>query len=78
MLKSHTLYWLKQIFILLTFFFAINFVCNEYIRWNAFVDCQNKCQLLGIEKGRIQKTQYDDDVTLCRCLANSDYYVVLN
>ncbi len=78
-MSRHTgLYLAKQLFIILTLLYAVNFVCNEYLAWNAYMDCQNKCHTLGLEKGRIQNTTFSEDVTLCRCLADTDYYVVLN
>ena len=72
------LYLLKQICIITMMLYAVNFVCNEYLEWNDYMDCQSKCHTLGLEKGRIQNTTFSEDVTLCRCLADSDYYVVLN
>ncbi|MCF2899131.1 hypothetical protein L1267_01750 [Pseudoalteromonas sp. OFAV1] len=78
MSKHISLYLAKQCFIIITLLYSINFVCNEYVAWTAFIDCQSKCETLGIEKGQIQETTFKDDVILCRCLAENDYYVVLN
>ncbi|KPM84551.1 hypothetical protein CWB79_08125 [Pseudoalteromonas sp. S1649] len=78
MSRANSLYLVKQLLIILTLLYTINFICNEYLAWNSFIDCQNKCQTLGLNKGKIQKTVFSDDVTLCRCLDDSAYYVVLD